>query len=188
LAINAHLPEEIRIINAKAARPDFHARFNASGKQYRYFIWNHPAHNPLTRHLAWHVPRELDVASMRKAARLLIGKHDFAAFAANRGYEVESTVRTLKRCDVMRSGPKMTVVIEAEGFLYKMCRGIVGTLVQIGLGKYQPQDIRTILLSQDRRAAGMSAPAHGLVLWRVFYKRAAKPSIRLGQLRTSRSP
>ena len=108
---------------------------------------------------------------MRAAARLLIGKHDFAAFAASRDYKMNSTVRTLTRCGVRKSGPQITVVIEADGFLYKMCRGIAGTLVQIGQGKFKAEDMRQILQSKDRRAAGMSAPAHGLVLWKVFYTR-----------------
>jgi tRNA pseudouridine38-40 synthase len=169
LALNAHLPPDIRVVGAGLVEPDFHARFAALGKQYRYFVWNHAAANPLLRHQSWHVPKPLIIAPMRAAARQLIGTHDFAAFAATHGYEIESTVRTLGRCDIRKSGPLLTFVIEANGFLFKMCRGIVGTLVQIGMGKLDPQDIQSILASKDRRRAGMSAPAHGLVLWKVFY-------------------
>jgi tRNA pseudouridine38-40 synthase len=172
LALNAHLPPDIRIVSVARCRPGFHARFDAIGKQYRYFVWNHSATNPLLRHQAWHVPRALDVPAMRAAARLFVGKHDFRSFAANRGYAVESSVRTISRCDLRRSGPFLTFVIEADGFLYKMCRGIVGTLVQIGLGKIQPGQIKNILERRDRRVAGMSAPAHGLVLWKVRYGKA----------------
>jgi tRNA pseudouridine38-40 synthase len=170
LAINAHLPEDVRISAVRPCRADFHARFSACGKQYRYLVWNHRASNPLLRHQAWLVPRKLDLARMRQATRHLIGKHDFASFAANRNYEVESTIRTLRRCDIKRSGPLLTFIIEADGFLYKMCRAIVGTLVQIGLGKFPPDDMVRILDSKDRRVGGMSAPAHGLVLWKVFYR------------------
>ena len=108
---------------------------------------------------------------MKKAAKYLVGKHDFKSFAANHPYEMESTVRTLTRCDVKRSGMQYTFVIAGDGFLYKMCRGIVGTLVQVGFGKFSPGDIKLMLAKTDRRAAGMSAPAHGLVLWKVFYKK-----------------
>jgi tRNA pseudouridine38-40 synthase len=125
--------------------------------------------NPLLRHQAWHVPLRLDLAAMRSAAKWFPGKHDFKSFAASRNYEMESTVRTLTRCDIKRSGPLLAFIIEGDGFLYKMCRGIVGTLVQVGQGKITPADIGKILNSRDRRVAGMTAPAHGLVLWRVYY-------------------
>jgi tRNA pseudouridine38-40 synthase len=171
LALNAHLPEDIRILSVQHCPAGFHARFDATGKQYRYLLWNHPAANPLLRHIAWHVPRPLDCAAMRAAAPLFLGTHDFKSFANRRNYEVESTVRTLRRCEFRRSGPLLTFVIQGDGFLYKMCRGIVGTLVQTGLGRFGAHDIRHILARRDRRVAGMTAPAHGLVLWKVFYGR-----------------
>ena len=174
LAINAHLPEDIRVLSARRCRADFHARFDASGKQYRYIVWNHIAMNPLLREQAWHVPKKLDLQSMRSAARLFLGKHDFKSFAASRDYEADSTVRTLTRCDLKRSGPLLTFIIEGDGFLYKMCRGIAGTLVQVGQGKIAADEIRQILKGKDRRLAGMTAPAHGLVLWRVFYRKKQK--------------
>jgi tRNA pseudouridine38-40 synthase len=173
LGLNAHLPEDIRIMRAARAPATFHARFDASGKEYRYFIYNHAAMDPLLRMQAWHVPQSLDLDQMRQAARHFIGKHDFEAFAANRGYKMESTVRTVTRCEIRRSGPLLTVIIEGDGFLYKMCRGIAGTLVQIGQNKFAPAEIPRMLAAKDRRAAGMSAPAHGLVLWKVFYAKAA---------------
>lgn len=173
LALNAWLPEDIRIISATAARKNFHARFDATGKQYRYFVWNHSAMNPLIRKTAWQVSRPLDLAVMRSAARLFIGRKDFQSCAANPGYSKVSTVRTLTRCEIKRNGPLLTFIIEGDGFLYKMCRGIVGTLVQVGLGKFQAEEIERILSKKDRRVAGMTAPAHGLVLWKVFYRRTA---------------
>jgi tRNA pseudouridine38-40 synthase len=169
LAINAHLPEDIKVVSARRCAADFHARFDAAGKQYRYFVWNHPAMNPLLRHQAWQVPRKLDLKAMRAAARLFVGKHDFKSLAATRNYEAESTVRTLHRCELKSNGPLLTFIIEGDGFLYKMCRGIVGTLVQVGQGKIAGEEIHRILASKDRRAAGMTAPACGLVLWKVFY-------------------
>jgi len=171
LALNAHLPDDVRVLAAARCKPAFHARFAATRKQYRYHVWNHPAMNPLLRHWAWHVPRPLDLAKMRAAAALFVGEHDFKSFAANRGYANERTVRTMTRCDVKRSGSLLTFIIEADGFLYKMCRGVVGTIVQVGLGKIRAEDVRAIFAKRDRRMAGMSAPAGGLVLWKVFYGR-----------------
>lgn len=171
LALNAHLPEDIRVMEVRRARPDFHARFDATGKQYRYFVWNHSAMNPLLRGEAWHVPQQLDLAQLKRAARCFVGKHDFRSFAANRGYDFNDTVRTLSRCDVKRNGPLLTFVIEGDGFLYRMCRGIVGTIVQTGMGRFRAEDITHMLKHKDRRLAGMSAPAHGLVLWKVNYGR-----------------
>ncbi len=170
LALNAWLPEDIRVWSATRCRADFHARFDATGKQYRYFVWNHTAMNPLLRRQAWHAPPPLDLAAMQSAAKLFLGKHDFKSFSGTRNYEMESTVRTVTRCSIKRNGPLVTFVIEGDGFLYKMCRGIVGTLVQVGQGKFVATEIKRILDSKDRRVAGMTAPAHGLVLWKVFYK------------------
>jgi tRNA pseudouridine38-40 synthase len=174
LALNAWLPEDIRVVSAHRVSPTFHARFDAAGKQYRYFIWNHPAMNPLLRRTAWHVPRPLDAAAMRRAAALLAGRHDFRSFTANPGYSRASTVRTLARCDVRRGASLITFIIEGDGFLYKMCRGIVGTLAQVGLGRIPAAEVGRMLAKKDRRAAGMTAPAHGLVLWKVFYYRKSK--------------
>ncbi len=170
LALNAWLPEDIRVLSAAHAPKDFHARFDAAGKQYRYFVWNHTAMNPLLRHSAWQVTRPLDLKAMRAAAPLFVGRHDFKSFAASRNYEMESTVRRLTHCDIKKSGNLLTFIIEGDGFLYKMCRGIVGTIVQIGLGKFPPAEIKRMLAKKDRRVAGMTAPAHGLVLWKVFYQ------------------
>lgn len=169
LAINAGLPEDIRVTSAVRVPASFHARFDATGKQYRYRVWNDPVMNPLLRTQAWHVPRPLDLGAMREAAAHFPGRQDFRAFTANRGDVLEDAVRTLSRCDILRQGRELTVVIEGGGFLYKMCRGIVGTLVQVGYGRFSAAEVRSMLDARDRRVAGMNAPAHGLVLWKVFY-------------------
>lgn len=176
LALNAWLPSDIRVLQATQARPGFHARFDAVGKQYRYFVWNHPAMNPLQRTMAWHVPRRLDIRAMRRAATHFTGQHDFRAFAANPGYEKATYVRNLARCEIRKSGFLITFIIEGDGFLYKMCRGIVGTLIQTGLGKFSPESVKTLLEKKDRCLSGMTAPACGLVLWKVFYPK--KPHAR----------
>lgn len=169
LALNACLPEDIRVLRAARTTRDFHARFDALGKQYRYRLWNHPAMNPLLRNQAWHVPRPLDAAAMRAAAAHFVGRHDFRSFTANRGAELLDAVRHLTRCELRGRGPQFTFLLEGEGFLYKMCRGIVGTLVQIGEGRLAAGEVPQMLACHDRRVAGMNAPAHGLVLWKVFY-------------------
>jgi len=169
LALNAHLPEDIRVLEARRCPPGFHARFSATGKEYRYQVWNRPAMNPLLRTQAWHVPRALNLEAVRRAAQAFAGKHDFLAFSANPGYARRFTARTIYECSVRRRGGLWTFVIRGDGFLYRMCRGIVGTLVQVGLGRFAPEDIPAMLASRDRRLAGMSAPPHGLILWRVFY-------------------
>jgi len=171
LALNAWLPQDIRVQAARRVPPTFHARFSATGKQYRYYVWNHRAMNPLIRNTAWHVPRPLDFTAMANAAPFFVGRHDFRAFSANAGYVKRSTVRTLTRCEIKRRGPLLTFIIEGDGFLYRMCRGIVGTLVQVGLGKFTAPDIGRMLRKKDRRLGGMTAPAHCLVLWKVFYKK-----------------
>lgn len=176
LALNAYLPEDIRVMEAKKCPPDFHARFSATGKQYRYFIWNHPSNNPLLRNQVWHVPRKLNLKLMKEAARFFVGTHDFRSFAANRNYEYGNTVRTLWRCDIKKNGDLITFIIEGNGFLYRMCRGIVGTIAQVGLGKFTVDEIPKMFEQRDRRVAGMSAPAHGLVLWKVMYDSKARQS------------
>lgn len=168
LAVNACLPRDIRVMSVEEAAPDFHARFDSLGKQYRYHVWNHVSGNPLLTNRAWHVAGDLNLIAMRSACGSLIGRLDFRSLTANRGDVLEDSIRTLSRCEIRKSGPSLTFIIEGEGFLYKMCRGIVGTLVQIGQGKCS-DDIGTILNAKDRRSAGMTAPAHGLVLQKVFY-------------------
>ncbi len=176
LALNAHLPQDIRIVSARRCSGRFHARFDAERKQYRYLVWNHAAHNPLLRELCWHIPQKLNVSVMRQCAPLFLGKRDFKSFAGTRPYEMDSTVRTLFRCDVRKQGSLLTFIIEGDGFLYKMCRGIVGTLVQVGQGKILPEAVPGMLASRDRRSGGMSAPAQGLILWKVRYPSTAAES------------
>jgi tRNA pseudouridine38-40 synthase len=171
IALNAFLPDDIRVLSASRAAEKFHARFHATGKQYRYFIWNHPAMNPLLAGRAWHMPRKLDYPRMKAAAKLFVGRHDFKSFAATHSYEMDSTVRTVKRCSLKKSGAQLTVTIEGDGFLYKMCRGIVGTIVQCGYGRFTLAEVKAMFAQTNRGAAGMSAPACGLVLWKVFYRK-----------------
>jgi tRNA pseudouridine38-40 synthase len=171
LALNSFLPDDVRVMQAKRVPMTFHARFDASGKQYRYSVWNHQVMDPLKNNTAWHVPRELDFERMQRGAKHFVGKRDFRAFAVKREYEMRSTVRTVTACKVYKKESLIMWVIDGDGFLYKMCRGIVGTLVEVGTGKLNPGDVRDILKSCDRTQAGMTAPAHGLVLWKVYYRK-----------------
>lgn len=178
LAINAWLPDDIRVMTVRRRSGSFHARFDASGKEYRYILWNHPVMHPLLLRRAWHCRRALNVAAMREAARHFVGRRDFRSFRANPFYDTNNTVRTLTRCSLTKQGPLITCRIVGDGFLYKMCRGIVGTLVQVGEGKIRPDEIPGILESRDRRVAGMTAPAHGLYLWKVHYREKTESAVR----------
>ena len=169
LAVNSFLPVDVRIVAARRVPEDFHARFDAKGKRYFYLIWNHAAMNPLLHNRAWHVKVPLNLERMQKAAKLFVGRKDFKSFASTREYEMESTVRRLTRCDVRKEGYTWKITIEGAGVLYKMCRGIVGTLVRVGQGELTQTEIRQIFRERDRSVAGMNAPACGLTLWRVFY-------------------
>jgi tRNA pseudouridine38-40 synthase len=180
--LNALLPPDIAVVQAFEIPPGFDPRGDACGKLYRYLLWNRPSRPALLRHRAWHVREPLDVEAMRGAAKQLLGEHDFSAFRGA-GCEARTTVRRLRRLDV---GPGSTaetgmlpgllaVEAEATAFLRFMVRNIVGTLVEVGRGRLGAADIRGILESKDRRRAGQTAPAHGLTLVRVDYKRAGLP-------------
>jgi tRNA pseudouridine38-40 synthase len=168
-AINANLPQTIRVRQLKLVTPDFHARFNATGKTYEYRIWNTPVNDPFSIDLAWHVPRPLDEKKMRQAARWLEGRHDFASFTSNPGYKRESTVRTIRRLRLSRHGGMLVFTVTADGFLYRMVRNLVGALVKVGQGRLGVDDIRQILVARQRSAGPATAPACGLFLKKVYY-------------------
>jgi tRNA pseudouridine38-40 synthase len=170
-ALNANLPRDVRIVNCRLVSPAFHARFDAMGKTYRYLIWNQLVQDPFTLDTHWHVPRPLDLSAMRRAARFLLGKHDFASFTSNPGYERESTIRTMKRASVVREGPALIFYFTADGFLYRMVRNLVGGLAKVGLGKMSADDFGGILKACSRSEAPANAPACGLYLMHVTYLR-----------------
>ena len=167
-ALNHILPEDIRVLSSGEAAPDFHARFSAIGKIYSYRILNRRAPSALHRHAAWHVNLRLNMRAMRSAAEHLIGRHDFSAFRAA-GCSASSPVRTLKAVIIRKSADMIEIRLEADSFLQYMVRNITGTLVEVVLGRFQPGDVKQMLLSCDRRTAGRTAPAHGLYLVRVLY-------------------
>lgn len=169
-SVNALLPPEILVRRVRVAPRSFHARFGATRKRYRYRVWNAPDRPLWDRAHAWHERRPLDLARMREAARALAGRRDFKAFTtADRKRKSRNFVRTLHLLRLSRSGVEIRVDLAADGFLYNMARVIVGTLVEVGLGKRPPQSVPEALKRRDRRLAGRTAPAHGLCLMRVEY-------------------
>lgn len=167
--LNAVLPDDIRVVRARRAKADFHARRSAVMKEYRYFIWNAPIRDPLHRLYAAFVRRPLDAAAMRAAADMLVGRHDFAAFTANPNREVESTVRHVRYLTVRKAGPLIVIRAASDGFLYKMVRSLCGFLIRVGEGAESPEAVRDILTSRVRTARVPTAPPEGLFLWRVWY-------------------
>ncbi len=167
-ALNAHLPESIRITGLSTVPDDFHARFSAVSKAYEYRIWNAKTLPPFIRLYAWHIMEPLDVAAMREGTRAIVGAHDFAAFRSARSVN-HTTVRAITSTGWKTDGAALTFEIEGKGFLRYMVRSLVGTLVEIGRGARPPGDMAALLASRDRSAAGRTAPALGLFLVKVDY-------------------
>lgn len=189
-ALNARLKTgDIRIRAIEEMFDGFDARIYAKTKTYRYAIWNGAAPSPFFRHVVWHVPHRLDPARMVDAAKAIVGEHDFAAFQS-RGSDVLTTVRTVLSAELVEmnihtdqpialspldpgaphaDGRLLRFEITGTGFLRHMVRTIVGTLVDIGRGQLEVLDMSAIIASRDRRRAGQTAPAQGLMLWRIEY-------------------
>jgi tRNA pseudouridine38-40 synthase len=168
-ALNALLPAAIRVLRCRYVSNDFHARLSAKGKIYRYRIWSAPVLPPFEYGCAWHVPRSLDLKLLKSAAKHFAGTRDFAGFAANRGKPETTTIRTIYSVRVSQKGPCVTIEFDGDGFLYKMVRLIVGSLVKCALGKIHIDDIGAQLHSRELGAARFAAPAEGLFLVRVRY-------------------
>jgi tRNA pseudouridine38-40 synthase len=168
-ALNALLPAGIRVLRCRYISDDFHARLSAKGKIYRYRIWSAPVLPPFEYGRAWHVPRSLDLKLLKSAAKHFVGTHDFAGFAANRGKPETSAIRTIYSVRVSQEGSCVTIDFDGDGFLYKMVRLIVGSLVKSALGKISIEDITARLESHKMGAGRFAAPAEGLFLVRVRY-------------------
>ncbi|HNV86222.1 MAG TPA: tRNA pseudouridine(38-40) synthase TruA [Candidatus Omnitrophota bacterium] len=168
-ALNTYLPEEIAVREIALAAPDFHARYSAKGKLYRYRLLLGKTPGPLERFYSCHYPYPLDIPRMKKAAGILEGRHDFRAFQAHADGE-KNSVRTLYRLAIREKPPFLEFSFEGDGFLYNMVRNIVGTLLWVGNGKMTLRRLREVLKSKDRRLAGPTAPPQGLVLEKVFFE------------------
>lgn len=168
-ALNQSLPDDIRIQDSCEVPQDFHPRHCKTKKTYEYLIYNHTFQNPLNNRYTHFVYCPLDIEKMRKAAVYLKGTHDFKSFC-NIHTHVEDTVRTIYNCHVEQNGRLLTIVIEGDGFLYNMVRIIAGTLIEVGMGEYEPACIEAILDKKDRTCAGKTAPAKGLKLVQILYE------------------
>lgn len=168
-ALNQRLPEDIVIVKSEEVAEDFHPRYCDCSKTYEYHILNTRIPIPTKRLTNYFVSYDLDVEKMRKAAGYLIGEHDFVSFC-NVRTDVEDTVRTVTELEILKDGEEITIRISGNGFLYNMVRIIVGTLIRVGRGFYEPEKVKEILEAKDRKTAGVTAPPHGLILAEIRYE------------------
>lgn len=167
-ALNSELPGDILVSRAKCVDMKFNPRRDAKKRSYRFNIDNREVPDVLLSRFAWHIRDVLDIGRMEEAAKTLVGVHDYRSFHAS-GSDLGSTVREIMSARCRRARGLVTVTLEANAFLYRMVRIVVGTLVEIGCGKREPRDMRSILEAQNRKVAGKTAPAHGLCLVKVSY-------------------
>lgn len=168
-ALNGVLPPTIRVLRCGYVSPDFHARFSAKGKTYRYRIWSGPILPPLELNRAWHIAAPLNLDLLAGAGRKFVGQHDFAAFAANRGKKEENMVRTIWSLEVRKRGPVVSIEVSGDGFLYKMVRLMVGAMVQVGFEKEEVSYVARSLRNGRKNGVRLAAPGEGLYLVRVWY-------------------
>ncbi len=162
---------DIRVLEAKSVPEGFHARFDSQGKKYRYRIFNGEGMPVFLRNYRYHVRKDLDIKKMQDAAKYMVGIHDFACFQAAGGNPGKTTVRTIYSLEILEENDSNIVIeVSGNGFLYNMVRIITGTLVDVGMGKFEPEKISGIIESKDRRNAGHTAPPQGLYLMEVFYQ------------------
>jgi tRNA pseudouridine38-40 synthase len=166
--VNPHLPEDVRVLAAAEVDETFHARKSALGKEYRYRLSRAEVVSPLDSLFVVPVPARIDLGRMEKAAAYLPGRHDFSAFALAGGSHGQP-FRTLQAASWSASGEEIAFSITGDGFLRGMVRALVGTLIEVGLGRREPESLSDLLQGRPRSEAGPTAPAHGLVLERVFY-------------------
>jgi tRNA pseudouridine38-40 synthase len=167
-ALNSVLPPDIRVLSARKAAADFHARASARSKIYRYQIYRGPILPPHLAREHFHYPYPIDLEIMKRGAKFFIGTHDFASFAA-KGGAGKSTVRRIFRCELKSAGRRMIFTVEGNGFLHHMVRNMVGTLLELGRGQMTAGDFAALFEKRDRTLAGFTVPAHGLILVRVRY-------------------
>lgn len=168
LACNALLPDDVSVVEARYVRDDFNARFDSLGKRYIYRIYQGPVRKPLLSRYSYYTSYDLDLEAMRKASTYFAGEHDFAAFCAVGGSQ-KTTVRRLHEVTVKKNNEVIEIEVKGEAFLYNMVRIIAGTLLYVGIGKINADDIPSIINSCDREKAGKTLPPEGLTLEEVYY-------------------
>ncbi|MFE8600616.1 tRNA pseudouridine(38-40) synthase TruA [Archangium violaceum] len=167
--LNGLLPEDIAVVRAEEVSPEFDPRRWSHGKRYRYRVSNRPSRSPLRRFTHWEVFTPLDVEALRRGAAHLLGRHDYSAFRAA-DCQAAHAVREVRRVDIQGTpGDELSVTVEGTAFLKHMVRNLVGTLVEVGKGRRPHTWVAEVLASRERKRAGPTAPAHGLVLEEVFY-------------------
>ncbi|MBO6168172.1 MAG: tRNA pseudouridine(38-40) synthase TruA [Kiritimatiellae bacterium] len=170
-AVNSHLPEAVRFMKCSYAKEDFNAQLSARGKEYRYHIYHAPIMPPHLVPYWTYCHHPLDIDAMRKAASYFVGEHDFRSFAAASDKPMDNCVRRIFSCEVKKSGPKYTIIVRGNGFLYKMVRSMAGFLMAVGKGVEKPEAVKELLETHAPRTARVeTAPGRGLFLWKVFYK------------------
>lgn len=167
-ALNSLLPRDIRVLSAREVSPDFHARKSAVSKIYRYQAYLGPILPPHLIREYFHYPLPVDLGKMARAARLFEGEHDFASFAKTNA-SASGTVRRIFHCTLQKRGHRLFLTVQGNGFLHHMVRNMAGTLLEVGRGVISLEDFEDLFLKRDRRLAGFTAPAHGLVLVKVKY-------------------
>ncbi|MBV4416831.1 tRNA pseudouridine(38-40) synthase TruA [Clostridium tyrobutyricum] len=168
MVLNSQLPEDIVVLKSEEVDINFHSRYNTIGKEYSYTIIignNRPA---IGRNYIYYFQRRLNIDNMKTACKFFIGKHDFSAFKSN-GSSAKTSVRTIKKFTVSKQENLIKFIVTGDGFLYNMVRIMVGTLLEVGVGRFSPEYVLDILRSKDRSKAGKPAPGRGLCLEKVFY-------------------
>lgn len=168
-ALRKYLPEDIGVLSCEEAAPRFHARLNATGKTYLYRVWNSPEPCVFDRRYVYRMEEPLDLPAMERAASMVLGTHDFLSFCSNKHFK-KSSVRTIYSLTIRREGPEVRFMVAGDGFLYNMVRILVGTLLEVGTGRRDPEEILRILAARNREAAGYTVPAAGLFLTEVTYQ------------------
>jgi tRNA pseudouridine38-40 synthase len=169
-ALNAILPRDIRILSARYVQVSFHARKSASSKVYRYQVYLGEVMPPHLAREYFHYPYPVQLEKMQAAARLFPGEHDFASFAKT-NESITNTVRYIYKCELKKTGRRLLLTVEGNGFLHHMVRNMAGTLLEVGRGTIEMEQFRALFANRDRNLAGFTAPAHGLILLRVYYKK-----------------
>ncbi|UOR10579.1 tRNA pseudouridine(38-40) synthase TruA [Halobacillus amylolyticus] len=168
-ALGPMLPADIRVAEVEPVTDDFHARYDTTAKEYRYYVWNDQEPNLFRRLYTYHIRKPLDVTAMREACKLVEGEHNFTSFCSPRTDLKGSKVRTITKSVIERHGSELVFIFKGSGFLYNMVRILVGTILEVGFGDRTPDELEKMIAARDRKAAGRTAPPHGLFLWKVEY-------------------